>query len=305
MKYSSIEEMIGHTPLLELNRLSRYLSLPGHILAKLEYQSLSGSVKDRTALYLIRAAEQSGQLSPGGTILEATSGNMGIALCAVGSARGYHVVIVMPDNMTVERQRLIRAYGGELHLTPGALGMSGAAEEAARLHAARPGSVWVRQFENPANCLAHEQTTAPEIWEDIAGKIDVFVAGVGTAGTLTGAARFLKAKNPAIEIVAVEPASSPVLQGGAPAVHGLQGIGANFIPPLYSRALVDGILSVTEQQADAARTLLAQQEGIFAGISSGAALHSAVQLAQSPAYAGKQIVVLLPDSGERYLSTTL
>ena len=305
MIYTSIDQMVGETPLLELCNLERDYALQAKVLAKLEYLNPAGSVKDRAALYMLNDAEERGLLSPGGTVIEPTSGNTGIALCALAARRGYRVIIVMPDSMSMERRQLMTAYGGELHLTPGKLGMAGAVEEAERLKAEIPGSIIVGQFVNPANPLAHEKTTGPELWRDTGGKIDLFVAGVGTGGTVTGVGRFLKAQKPRIQVVAVEPAASPLLGGGKAGPHGLQGIGANFVPETLDASVYDLVFPVTEVQAYEAGRTLAKREGVLAGISSGAALYAALELAKQPEQAGKTIVVLLPDTGDRYLSTPL
>ena len=303
--YSSMEQLIGRTPLMELTALEASLGLKARVLAKLECMNPAGSVKDRAALYMINDAEQKGLLPPGGTIIEPTSGNTGIGLAAIAAVRGYRAIIVMPDSMSRERQLLMTAYGAELVLTPGKEGMTGAIEKARELQRSIPGSFIPDQFANPANAAAHEATTGPEIWEDTRGQVDVFVAGVGTGGTLTGTARYLKSRNPQLEAVAVEPSASPLLSGGNAAPHGLQGIGANFIPEVLDTDLCDRIFPVTEEQAYAAGRMLGQKEGLLVGISSGAALHAALELAKEDRYAGKTIVVLLPDTGERYLSTAM
>lgn len=305
MIYTSIEQFVGETPLLELCNLERDYALQAKVLAKLEYLNPAGSVKDRAALYMLNDAEERGLLSPGGTVIEPTSGNTGIGLCALGARRGYRVIIVMPDSMSLERRQLMAAYGGELRLTPGEKGMAGAIEEAERLKAEIPGSIIMGQFENPANPLAHGKTTGPELWRDTGGKIDLFVAGVGTGGTITGVGRFLKAQKPRVQIVAVEPAASPLLSGGKAGPHGLQGIGANFVPEALDTSVYDRVFPVTEAQAYEAGRALAKREGVLAGISSGAALYAALELAKQPEQAGKTIVVLLPDTGDRYLSTPL
>ena len=297
--YSSAEELIGGTPLLEL----RHLHSGARVLAKLERTNPGGSVKDRVAVAMVNDAESRGILKPGATIIEPTSGNTGIGLALVAAVRGYKAIIVMPDSMSVERQKLLAAYGAQLVLTPGAEGMKGAIAKAEQLAKDIPGSFIAGQFENPANAQAHYNTTGPEIWQDTDGQVDIFVAGVGTGGTVTGTGRYLKEKNPQVQVVAVEPADSPLLSGGQAGPHGLQGIGANFIPQVLDTAVYDRVFSVTQQQAHEAARLLAQKEGILAGISSGAALHAAMELAnENP---GKTIVVLLPDTGDRYLSTNL
>lgn len=305
MIYTSIDQFVGETPLLELCNLERDYALQAKVLAKLEYLNPAGSVKDRAALYMLNDAEERGLLSPGGTVIEPTSGNTGIGLCALCARRGYRVIIVMPDSMSMERRLLMTAYGGELRLTPGAQGMAGAIEEAERLKAEIPGSIIAGQFENPANPLSHERTTGPELWRDTGGKIDIFVAGVGTGGTITGVGRFLKAQKPRVQIVAVEPAASPLLSGGKAGPHGLQGIGANFVPETLDTSVYDQVFPVTEAQAYEAGRALAKREGVLAGISSGAALFAALELAKQPEQIGKTIVVLLPDTGDRYLSTPL
>ncbi|WP_455581093.1 cysteine synthase A [Dysosmobacter sp.] len=301
----SVTDLIGHTPLLELCRYEKAHNLPAVILAKLERQNPAGSAKDRVAAHMIACAEEEGRLAPGATIIEPTSGNTGIGLAAVGAAKGYHVILTMPDTMSVERRNLIAAYGAEIVLTPGKDGMAGAVARAEQLQRSIPGSIIAGQFENPANPQAHEKTTGPEIWADTEGKVDIFVAGAGTGGSLTGTGKYLKAQNPAIRVVAVEPASSPLLTKGHAGPHGLQGIGANFVPKNLDRALLDEILPVTDEDAYAAGRELARREGILAGITSGAAVWAAAELARRPENRGKVIVALLPDSGERYLSTPM
>lgn len=301
MIYQSIEELIGNTPLVALKRAEPN----GEILAKLEYFNPAGSVKDRVGYAMIRDAEQSGRLKAGGVIIEPTSGNTGLGLAAVAAVRGYRAIIVMPDTMSVERRLLMAAYGAELVLTDGAMGMKGAIAKAEELAREIPGSMVAGQFENPANPQAHYETTGPEIWADTEGELDIFVAGIGTGGTISGVGRFLKEKNPAIRIVGVEPAGSAVLSGKEAGPHGLQGIGAGFVPQVLDTAVYDEILTVTEEEAYAAGRLLGQKEGIVAGISSGAAFHAARILAARPENKGKRIVVLLPDTGDRYLSTPL
>ena len=301
----SVTDLIGRTPLLELERYGRDNALPATLLAKLECMNPAGSVKDRVALSMILDAEARGALQSGGTIIEPTSGNTGIGLASVAAARGYHVILTMPDSMSVERRALLKAYGAELVLTEGRLGMSGAIAKARELHEAIPGSLLAGQFENPANPQAHVRTTGPEIWQDTDGRVDVFVAGVGTGGTLTGVGRYLKERNPAIRVVAVEPAGSPVLSGGKPGPHGLMGIGAGFVPNVLDPGVYDEILTVTEAEAYAAGRALARTEGVLVGITSGAAVHAARLLALRPENKGKVIVALLPDSGERYLSTPM
>ncbi len=299
--YRSLTELIGHTPLLALTGYCRENGLNATIAAKLEAFNPAGSVKDRTACAMLDAAEASGALKPGGTIIEPTSGNTGIGLAWVAAARGYRTLIVMPDSMSPERRALIRAYGAELVLTDGALGMKGAIARAQELHEQIAGSLIPDQFSNPANPAVHRRTTGPEIWEDTDGKVDIFVAGVGTGGTLTGVAEYLKAQNPAVRVVAVEPAKSAVLEGGAPGPHGLQGIGAGFVPDTLNTAVYDEVIPVTDEEAFAARRALVRLDGVLAGVSSGAALHAATVLARREENAGKLIVALLPDTGERYL----
>lgn len=299
--YTSMDMLVGNTPLVEL----KIADVSARILAKLECFNPGGSVKDRVALAMIRDAESRGVLQPGGTIIEPTSGNTGIGLAAMGVPMGYQVIIVMPDSMSVERQQLLKAYGAQLVLTPGSAGMQGAVEKAEELAAEIPGSFIPGQFVSPANVKAHETTTAPEIWNDTDGDVDIFVAGVGTGGTLTGVGRYLKEKNANIQVVAVEPAGSPLLSKGMAGSHGLQGIGANFIPKVLDTGVFDEVFPVAEEQAyDAARTL-AKTQGILTGISSGAALYAAIQIGKRPENAGKTIVVILPDTGDRYLSTAL
>ena len=303
--YTSVDQLIGRTPLLELVRVEKKLGLEARILAKLEAFNPAGSVKDRVALAMIDEAEKQGRLREGSVIIEPTSGNTGIGLCSVAAARGYRVIIVMPDTMSMERRLLMKAYGAELVLTDGAKGMKGAIEKADELAAQIPGSFIPGQFVNPANPAAHRATTGPEIWEDSDGKVDIFVSGVGTGGTVTGVGEYLKSRNPAIRVVAVEPAGSPVLSGGKAGPHKLQGIGAGFVPEVLNTAVYDEILPVENEDAFAAGRLLGKTEGVLAGISSGAALHAAIQLAKRPENRGKTIVVLLPDTGDRYLSTAL
>ena len=302
---SSVTGLIGRTPLLELRRYSADHDLPATVLAKLECMNPAGSAKDRVAARMIAQAEAEGRLVPGGTIIEPTSGNTGIGLAAVGAAKGYRVILTMPDTMSVERRSLIAAYGAEIVLTPGAEGMSGAVAKAEELNRSIPGSIIAGQFDNPANPAAHFDTTGPEIWADTDGTVDIFVAGIGTGGTISGVGRYLKQQKPTVRIVGVEPASSPLLTQGHAGPHGLQGIGANFVPGNLDRSVVDEILTVTETDAYAAGRALARSEGILAGITSGAALWAAGELARRPENRGKVIVALLPDSGERYLSTPL
>lgn len=301
--YTSMDQMIGRTPLLELCRIQQQLGLDARVLAKLEYLNPAGSVKDRAALSMIRDAEQKGLLKEGSVIVEPTSGNTGIGLAAVAAARGYRVVIVMPETMSLERRQLMRAYGAELVLTEGSKGMSGAVEKAQQLVQQIPGAFLAGQFTNPANPQAHFETTGPEIWQDTEGHVDVFVAGVGTGGTITGVGRYLKSQDPAVRVVGVEPAASPLLSKGTAGPHKIQGIGANFVPQVLDTAIYDELLAVTDQDAFAAGRLMARTEGVLVGISSGAALWAAVELAKRPENRGKTIVTLLPDTGDRYLST--
>lgn len=303
--YTSVEELIGKTPLLELTRLKKELNLNATIFAKLEYLNPAGSVKDRAAKAMLDAAEAAGQLHPGSVIIEPTSGNTGIGLAMIAASRGYRLIIVMPDSMSVERRQIMTAYGAELILTEGTKGMKGAIAKAEELAREIPDSFIPGQFSNPANAAAHYTSTGPEIWEDTDGKVDIFVAGVGTGGTITGVGHYLKEKNPAIQIMAVEPADSPVLSGGKPGSHGLQGIGAGFFPEVLDPSVYDLVLPVTSEEAYTAGRLLGRWEGILTGISSGAALHAAISLAKKQENAGKKIVVLLPDTGDRYLSTPL
>ena len=303
--YTSIDQLVGNTPLLALENIAKEAGLSARILAKLEFFNPAGSVKDRVALSMICDAEEKGLLSPGGTIIEPTSGNTGIGLAAIAAARGYQTVIVMPDTMSIERRQVIAAYGAQIVLTEGAKGMQGAVDKAVQLQKEIPGSILAGQFENPANPAAHKATTGPEIWNDTDGDVDIFVAGAGTGGTLTGVGSYLKERNPNVSVVAVEPAGSPLLSRGLTGSHNLQGIGANFIPAVLDTDIYDEVFPVTEEQAYAAGRLLSQREGILAGISSGAALHAAIELAKRPENAGKTIVVLLPDTGNRYLSTPL
>ena len=301
--YSSQLELVGHTPLVEVQRVAVRRSLRARLLVKLESYNPAGSVKDRTALAMIEAAERDGILRPGSTIVEATSGNTGVGLAFAAAVKGYAVVIVMPETMSVERRRLVAAYGARLELTPGAEGMKGALARAETLRASIDGAVTLGQFVNPANPAVHAATTGEEVWNDTEGGVDVFVAGVGTGGTVSGVGKALKAHRPEVEIVAVEPDSSPVLSGGTAAPHQIQGIGAGFVPETYDGNVVDRILRVTNEEAIAATRELAAVEGMLCGISSGAAFSAALRLAADEAYAGKTIVALLPDTGERYLST--
>ncbi len=303
--YKKTTELIGNTPLLELGNYEKAHGLEATILAKLEYLNPAGSVKDRIARAMLDDAERRGLLKPGSVIIEPTSGNTGIGLAAVAAARGYRIILTMPETMSVERRSLLRAYGAELVLTEGAKGMKGAIAKAQELAAQTENSFIPGQFMNPANPRAHRETTGPEIWRDTDGKVDIFVAGVGTGGTVTGVGEYLKAQNPDVRVVAVEPAGSPVLSGGASGPHKIQGIGAGFVPDTLNRAVLDEILPVENEDAFAAGRELARREGMLAGISSGAALHAATVLAKRPENRGKVIVVLLPDTGDRYLSTPL
>ena len=301
----SVRELIGRTPLLELTHYQADHALPATVLAKLECMNPAGSAKDRVAASMIEAAEQEGRLGPGGTIIEPTSGNTGIGLAAVGTAAGYRVILTMPDTMSVERRSLIAAYGAEIVLTPGAQGMAGAVEKAEELSRSIPGSIVAGQFENPANPQAHYDTTGPELWEQTGGVLDIFVAGTGTGGTLTGTGRFLREKKPDIQLIAVEPAGSPVLTQGKAGPHGLQGMGAGFVPQVMAPSLFSEVLACTEEQAYAAARQFARTEGILVGISSGAALWAACQVGSRPENEGKSVAVLLTDTGDRYLSTPL
>lgn len=303
--YHSVSELVGKTPLLRLSNIEKENALNVTLLAKLECMNPAGSVKDRVALSMITDAEKSGRLAPGGTIIEPTSGNTGIGIAALAAAKGYRVIITMPDTMSVERQRLMKAYGAEVILTDGKLGMNGAIAKADELAKEIDGAIVAGQFVNPANPLAHYQTTGPEIWTDTDGEVDVFVAGAGTGGTVTGTGRYLKEQNPAVKVVAIEPATSAVLSGGQAGAHGLQGIGAGFVPVILDTSVIDEVMPITDEAAYEAVHALARLEGVLAGISSGAALSAAVSLAKRPESAGKTIVVLLPDTGERYLSTAL
>ena len=303
--YTSAQQLVGNTPLLELGNIIKSEKLQARVLAKLECMNPAGSVKDRVALAMLDDAEARGLLQPGSVIIEPTSGNTGIGLASVAACRGYRVIIVMPDSMSMERRLLMTAYGAELVLTEGAKGMQGAIDKANELAARIPGSFIPGQFDNPANPAAHAAATGPEIWADTEGDVDIFVAGVGTGGTLTGVGEYLKQRNPHIQIIAVEPAGSPLLSKGLAGPHGLQGIGANFIPTVLNTGIYDEILPVTEEQAYRAGRLMGRSEGVLVGISSGAALHAAIEVAKRPANAGKTIVVLLPDTGDRYLSTPM
>jgi cysteine synthase A len=305
MLYTSADQLIGHTPLLELTHIEKNNRLPARILAKLEYFNPAGSVKDRVARAMLDDAETRGVLKPGAAVIEPTSGNTGIGLASVAAARGYRMIVVMPETMSVERRKLMRAYGAELVLTPGKDGMKGAIAKAEELAASIPGSFLPGQFVNRANPEAHRTTTGPEIWADAEGKVDIFVAGVGTGGTVTGVGQYLRSKNPAVKIVAVEPAASPVLEGGAPGPHKIQGIGAGFVPQVLDTGIYDEVLPVSDDDALTTGREVGRTEGVLVGISSGAAVWAAQQLALRPENRGKTIVALLPDSGDRYLSTAL
>ncbi len=303
--YKSITDLIGGTPLVELNAYAKKRNLKANVIAKVEYFNPGGSVKDRIALNMVLDAEQKGILKAGGTIIEPTSGNTGVGLSLVGAVRGYKVILTMPETMSIERRKLAQAYGTEIVLTPGSEGMKGAIRKAEELRDSTPGAVILQQFDNPANPAIHVQTTGEEIWRDTDGRVDVFVAGVGTGGTVSGVAKALKSHNPNIHIVAVEPASSAVLSGQPSGAHKIQGIGAGFEPKNFDRPLIDEILPVSNEDAFATARALAKEDGLFVGISSGAAAYAATIVAQRPELAGKNIVVLLPDTGERYLSTAL
>ena len=299
--YESISGLVGNTPLLRVNNYNK--DGKADILAKLEYFNPAGSAKDRVGMAMIAAAEEQGILKQGGTIIEPTSGNTGVGLAAVGSAKGYRVILTMPDTMSVERRMLLKAFGAEVILTEGAKGMSGAIEKAQELNREIEGSIIAGQFENPANSAIHRSTTGPEIWRDTDGKVDIFVAGVGTGGTITGVGEYLKIMNPDVKVVAVEPSDSPLLSQGKAGPHKIQGIGVNFVPDVLNKDIIDEIITVTSEDAFASAKKVARSEGILVGISSGAALYAAAQLAMLPENAGKTIVALLPDTGERYLST--
>lgn len=305
MIHNSILELVGQTPLVRLNTYIRNRKLDAEIVAKVEFFNPGGSVKDRVALNMILQAEKDGVLKPGSTIIEPTSGNTGVGLSLVGAVRGYKVILTMPDTMSIERRKLAAAYGTEIVLTPGSAGMKGAISKAEELRDSIPGAVILQQFENPANPAIHEATTGEEIWAQAEGKIDIFVAGVGTGGTVSGTGKALKKHNPNVKVVAVEPADSAVLSGKPSGPHKIQGIGAGFVPGNYCPEVIDEIIPVDNEEAFAAARSIAKEEGIFVGISSGAALHAATQLALRPENKGKRIVVLLPDTGERYLSTAL
>lgn len=303
--YRTADELIGRTPLLELSHIEESQNVKSKIIAKLEYFNPAGSVKDRIAKKMIDEAEKSGQLKKGSVIIEPTSGNTGIGLASVAAARGYRIIIVMPETMSVERRQLMKAYGAELVLSDGAKGMKGAIEKANELAAQTPGSFIPGQFDNPANAKAHFETTGPEIWEDTDGNVDIFVAGVGTGGTVTGVGQYLKSKKPDVKVVAVEPATSPVLSQGKSGAHKIQGIGAGFVPKVLDTGIYDEIIPVENEDAFATGKLIGRQEGVLVGISAGAAVWAALELAKRPENEGKNIVVLLPDTGDRYLSTPL
>ena len=303
--YTAADQLIGHTPLLELTNIEKDEGLKARLLVKLEYFNPAGSVKDRIARAMIDDAEARGALVPGSVIIEPTSGNTGIGLCAVAAARGYRIIIVMPETMSVERRQLMRAYGAELVLTEGAKGMKGAIAKAEELAKEIPNAFIPGQFVNPANAEAHRQTTGPEIYEDTDGEVDVFIAGVGTGGTVTGVGEYLKSRKPGVKVIAVEPATSPVLSGGKPGPHKIQGIGAGFVPEVLNTGVYDEIITVQNEDAFAAGKRIARRQGVLVGISSGAALHAAIEVAKRPESEGKTIVALLPDTGDRYLSTDL
>ena len=303
--YTSAAQLIGHTPLLRLTNIEHNDNLNTRLLAKLESWNPAGSAKDRVALNMIDDAEKRGILKPGATIIEPTSGNTGIGLCSVAAARGYKCIIVMPDSMSLERRLLMSAYGGELVLTPGELGITGSMAKAEELAKAIPGSWIAGQFENPANPEAHYRTTGPEIWEDTDGEVDIFVAGIGTGGTISGVGKYLKERNPQVTVIGVEPAASPLLTEGRSGSHGIQGIGANFIPKTLNQEILDEVVTVALEDAYSTGRRMGREEGILVGISAGAALHAALEIAKRPESAGKTIVVLLPDSGDRYLTTPM
>lgn len=303
--YRSLTELIGRTPLLEVSHIEKEEQLAARVIVKLESFNPGGSVKDRAAFYMIKAAEEAGALRPGGLIIEPTSGNTGIGLAWIAAVRGYTLILTMPETMSLERRSLLKALGAQLVLTPGSEGMAGAVRKAEELHATHPNSFIPQQFQNPANPDAHLHTTAEEIWQDTDGRVDILVASVGTGGTLTGTAKGLKARNPALKAVAVEPDASPVLSGGKAGPHKIQGIGAGFVPGNFDRSVTDEIIRVKDEEAIRASRLLTRHEGVLAGISSGAALHAAMELARRPENKGKTIVAILPDTGERYLSTVL
>ncbi len=303
--YADMTELVGHTPLMRASRLSRALGLETDILVKIESFNPLGSVKDRVGLKMIEEAEKSGALKPGGLIIEPTSGNTGVGIAGVASARGYRTIIVMPDTMSLERRMVLEALGAELVLTPGAEGMKGSIRKAEELRDAHPGAIIMGQFDNPANPLAHVETTGPEIWEDTEGAVGVFVAGVGTGGTVSGTGRYLKSRNPDVHVAAVEPDRSPILSGGKPGPHAIQGIGANFIPKNYDASVVDEVVRITDEDAYEGARAFAKYEGLLVGVSSGAAIAAAAEIARRPEMKGRTIVALLPDTGDRYLSTPL
>jgi len=303
--YKSVEELIGRTPLMELSNLEQKLELQAKLIAKVEALNPGGSAKDRVAKRMVEDAEKAGILKAGATIIEPTSGNTGIGLAVMAAARGYRAIIVMSDSMSMERRLLMTAFGAELVLTDGKLGMTGAIAKAEELAKEIPNSFIPGQFDNPSNPAAHYETTGPEIWEDTDGKVDIFVAGIGTGGTISGTGKYLKEQNPDVKIIGVEPASSPLLTKGEAGVHGLQGLGANFVPATLDKEIYDEVIPVTEEEAYEAGRLIARNEGLLVGISSGAALHAALEVAKRPENAGKNIVVLLPDTGDRYLSTPM
>ena len=305
MVYTSVTQLMGKTPLLELCNIEKHDHLYARVLAKIEGCNPAGSAKDRVALNMILDAEEKGILTPGATIIEPTSGNTGIGLCAVAAARGYKCLIIMPDSMSMERRLLMSAFGGQLVLTPGKEGMTGCIAKAEALKMQIPGSIIAGQFTNPANPEAHYKTTGPEIWEDTQGNVDIFVAGIGTGGTITGTGRYLREKNPKVRIIGAEPADSPLITKGVSGPHGIQGIGANFIPEILDLTVVDEVVTVTTEESYAAGRRMGREEGILCGISSGCALHVALELAKKEENKGKTIVVLLPDSGERYLTTPM
>ncbi len=303
--YISITELVGRTPILEVSNIEKELNLEARILVKLEYFNPAGSVKDRVALNMIEDAEAKGLIKPGATIIEPTSGNTGIGLASAAAAKGYKAVFVMPETMSIERRKLLLGYGAEIVLTEGAKGMNGAIAKAAELEKERENAIVLGQFVNSANPEIHTKTTGPEIWADTDGQVDIFIAGVGTGGTITGTGTYLKSRKPDVQVIAVEPAGSPVLSGGKPGPHGLQGIGAGFIPEVLDTDIYESIVQVKDEEAYAAAKLLARREGVLVGISSGAALHAAVEAAKKPENKGRTIVAILPDTGERYLSTPL
>ncbi|MDD3368117.1 MAG: cysteine synthase A [Lachnospiraceae bacterium] len=305
MIYENMMEIIGKTPLMEAKRFAKHYNLEARILVKLEFLNPAGSAKDRVAAEMIADAERTGKLKAGGTIIEPTSGNTGIGLAAIAAVKGYRMIIVLPDTMSVERQNIIKAYGAEIVLTPGDKGMAGAIEKAQELEQSIPGSIIAGQFENPANPTAHRKTTGPEIWKDTEGNVDIFIAGIGTGGTITGTGEFLKGKKPAVRIIGVEPETSPVLTKGVAGAHAIQGIGANFVPKALNRDVYDEIITIDNEVPFTYAKALAKTEGLLVGISSGAALAAAVEVAKRPENKGKNIVVLLPDSGDRYYSTKL